>query len=225
MQINIYHGSEKRIVKPQYGIGNIRNDYGLAFYTTMDKELAMEWAVDWNRSGFANHYKLDINGLSVLNLDSDEYTVLHWLAILVDNRTFDINTDFGPEAKRYLLEHFLVDYKKYDIITGYRADDSYFSFAQDFLNNEISISTLASAMKFGNLGVQIAIKSESAFNAIQYIDSYAANTAVWYPAKENRDELARKRYRDIRKTPWKRGEIYMMNIVDEELGADDVRLQ
>ena len=225
MEINIYHGSEKRIVKPKFGIGNPRNDYGLAFYTATDKELAMEWAVERNRSGYANHYKLDLDGLSVLNLDSDEFTILHWLAVLIDNRTFDINTDFGPETKRYLLDNFLIDYKKYDVITGYRADDSYFSFAQDFLNNEISISTLASAMKLGNLGVQIAIRSEKAFNAIQYIDSYGVNSAEWYPAKEQRDDLARKKYHDIRKTPWKRGEIYMMKIVDEELRADDVRLR
>lgn len=225
MEIELYHGSENRIVKPKFGVGNIRNDYGLAFYTTMDKELAMEWAVDSNQSGYLNRYKLDLDGLSVLNLDSDEYTILHWLAILVDNRTFDINTDFGAEAKKYLLDNFLLDYTEYDVITGYRADDSYFSFAQDFLNNEISISTLAKAMKLGNLGTQIAIKSEKAFHSIRYEDSNLVNSAEWYPAKEHRDELARKKYHEIRNTPWKRGEIYMMKIVDEELRADDVRLR
>ena len=32
--------------------------------------------------------------------------------------------------------------KNYDVIIGYRADDSYFAFAQDFLNNAISLNTL-----------------------------------------------------------------------------------
>ena len=80
-------------------------------------------------------------------------------------------------------------------------------------------------MKLGNLGTQIAIKSDKAFHSIRYEDSNLVNSAEWYPAKEHRDELARKKYHEIRNTPWKRGEIYMMKIVDEELRADDVRLR
>ena len=67
-----------------------------------------------------------------------------------------------------LLKNFTVPYKDYDIITGYRADDSYFSFAQDFINGAISVRQLGNAMKLGNLGTQFVIKSKKAFNAIQY---------------------------------------------------------
>lgn len=38
--------------------------------------------------------------------------------------------------------------------------DSYFSFAEDFLNNAISVSKLSKAMKLGNLGEQIVLKSD-----------------------------------------------------------------
>lgn len=34
--------------------------------------------------------------------------------------------------KEYLLDNFKVNYKDFDVIVGYRADDSYFAFAQDF---------------------------------------------------------------------------------------------
>ena len=40
----LYHGSQNIIQKPQFGTGNIRNDYGLAFYCTENRELAREWA-------------------------------------------------------------------------------------------------------------------------------------------------------------------------------------
>ena len=36
-----------------------------------------------------------------------------------------------------LAESIGLDYKNYDAIIGYRADDSYFSFAQDFINGTI----------------------------------------------------------------------------------------
>jgi predicted RNase H-like HicB family nuclease len=51
------------------------------------------------------------------------------------------------------------DISKYDIIIGYRADDSYFSYIRDFLNNSIYIETLEKCMKIGDLGVQLCIKT------------------------------------------------------------------
>ena len=43
---------------------------------------------------------------------------------------------------------------------GYRADDSYFRFAKDFINNTISIQKLAKAMELGMLGTQYIIQRE-----------------------------------------------------------------
>ena len=222
---NIYHGSENIIKNPTFGKGSQFNDYGLAFYTTEDINLAKEWAVEKNRDGYVNHYELDMSGLSVLDLSSQEYNILHWLAILVDNRVFDIQTDFGPEAKNYLKENFLLDYKNYDVIIGYRADDSYFSFAQDFLNNIISVRTLSKAMYLGGLGKQIAIKSEKAFNRLKFIEKSSAKSVEWYPKKEKRDSSARHQYAALRNESWKRGEVYMMTIMDEEMKPDDARLR
>lgn len=35
----IFHGFKDIIKNPEYGKGNIKNDYGLGFYTTEDIEL------------------------------------------------------------------------------------------------------------------------------------------------------------------------------------------
>ena len=51
----------------------------------------------------------------------------------------------GKPYNDYDLD-FKVDYKDYDIIIGYRADDSYFSYAGDFVNGTLSFSDLSEAM-------------------------------------------------------------------------------
>lgn len=221
----LYHGSKNIIPKPEYGLGKPYNDYGLAFYCTESDELAREWAVARDRDGFVNQYQLDMNNLSVLNLNADDYTILHWLAILLDNRTFDVQSDFGEEAVAYLRAHFLVDYDRYDVIIGYRADDSYFTFAQDFLNNVISLRTLSRAMYLGRLGEQVALKSKRAFSQLVFEGQKTVERMKWYPRKELRDQRAREEYARLRAGKWKRGETYIMQIIDEEMKSDDARLR
>ena len=67
---------------------------------------------------------------------------------------------------KYLLEEFLPDISCYDVICGYRADYSYYSYAKDFLNNTILVNQLAKAMKLGELGEQIVLMIEKAFEQI-----------------------------------------------------------
>ena len=92
--------------------------------------------------GYVNIYELDMEGLKVLNLNDSKYHILNWLAILADNRTYWQNGSIAEEAKKYIKEHFLIDITPYDIIVGYRADDSYFSFAQDFVSGVISLEKI-----------------------------------------------------------------------------------
>ena len=93
--------------------------------------MAKEWAVSEEHDGYANRYELELEGLKTLNLNRD-HSILTWLTVLIQNRTFNIDTPLAAEFSRYLRENFCVDTTNYDLIVGYRADDSYFSFAQDF---------------------------------------------------------------------------------------------
>ena len=225
MKINIYHGSHNLIEKPRFGYGKKNNDYGLGFYCTENIDMAKEWAVDSDIDGIANSYSLDMDGLTLLDLNSDDYCILEWLVILLKNRRFDIQSDFGKEAIDYLYKFFSVDYTVYDLIKGYRADDSYFSFAQDFLNNTISINTLKRAMMLGRMGEQIVLKSSNAFDHLEFQESSLAESKIWFPQKEKRDKKARNDYYELRQMPWKKGEIYMMQILDMEIKKDDARLR
>lgn len=213
--MQIYHGSENIIQRPVYGYGKRNNDYGLGFYCTQDYDLACEWAVDADRDGYANEYSLDVKGLKVLDLKGDNFNTLNWIAILLDNRDFYINSPIARESKRFLLNNYLPDYEKADIICGYRADDSYFAYARDFINNTISLQQLSEAMRYGKLGEQIVLKSESAFERIAYIRSDKVAWNVWYPKKESRDSIARGKYFDIDKNSFRRGETYMIKLLEE----------
>ena len=165
--ITIFHGSEQIVETPEFGLGRKNNDFGLGFYCTESEDLAKEWAVSSLRNGFANRYTLDTEYLNILNLNSPDYTILTWIAVLVEHRVFYIKTPVARRAKRYLIDNFGVNVNAYDLITGYRADDSYFDYAESFLNNGISVEQLARAMRLGKLGEQIVLKSKFAFDRIR----------------------------------------------------------
>ena len=134
----IYHGSSNIIEKPLFGYGKSYNDYGLGFYCTDSLEMAKEWGVSKNQDGYANCYEIECNNLQIFNLNAPEYCILHWLTVLLQNREFDVPSILALDAREYLLANFAMDYENYDVMIGYRADDSYFSFAQDFINGTIS---------------------------------------------------------------------------------------
>lgn len=221
----LYHGSKDIIEKPIYGQGKKYNDYGLGFYCTDNIELAKEWGTSFERSGYANRYQIDCTGLTILDLNDDKYCILHWLAILLSNREFDTPAGLALEAKEFLKKNFMLDYKKYDIIKGYRADDSYFSFAQDFINGTISYRQLNNAMHLGKLGIQYVLKSKEAFNRIIFDGYEKADYKEWYAKKMKRDKSARREYFDVERNRRQRGDIYITQILDEEMGPDDKRLR
>ncbi|MBR2508019.1 MAG: DUF3990 domain-containing protein [Bacilli bacterium] len=191
----IYHGSKDIIEKPEFGKGNKKNDYGLGFYCTENVELAKEWACSNNETnGYANQYEIDLSDYKVLDLRDEKYSILNWMALLLKFRTFDLNTPISAQAKEYILENFYVDVEEYDVIIGYRADDSYFSFAKDFISNAISVEQLAEAMRLGELGIQIVLKSKKAFNAVKYISYELAECKEYYVKRVSRDKKARETY-------------------------------
>ena len=123
------------------------------------------------------------------------------------------------------MDNFLPPYKSYDVIIGNRADDSYFSFAQDFINGAISLGQLGNAMKLGGLGNQYVLKSKKAFEKLSYLGNEIVLSADYYHKKEQRDHNARRQYFDQEKYRRKRGDIYIVQILDEEIKADDPRIR
>ena len=220
--LTIYHGSSQIVETPTFGLGRKNNDFGLGFYCTESLDLAKEWAVSSLRDGFANRYILDTSYLNILNLNSPEYTILNWIAVLVDNRLFSIKTPIARRAKQYLIEHFNINVNAYDLITGYRADDSYFDFAEAFLNNTITVEQLSRAMRLGKLGEQIVLKSQFAFSKTKYEGFDIAKKEQYYVLRKARNDDANQTYLDIQEE--EADGLYIQDILRGGISNDDPRI-
>lgn len=221
--MKIYHGSKDIIKSPIYGGGNKNNDYGKGFYTTEHFDLAAEWAVEENRSGYVNEYTIDTSDLKILNLNNNEFNILNWLTILINNRLFKINSPIQKQGSKYLRDNFNINTNGYDIIIGYRADDSYYDFAESFLNNIINLEQLSKAMNLGKLGEQVFIKSEYAFSKIKYVKSTPVNKTKYYPLKKKRFDDAFIDYINL-STLDVEG-LYLIDIIRKKIKNNDPRIK
>lgn len=220
--ITLFHGSEKIIETPTFGEGKKTNDFGLGFYCTESEGLAKEWAVSSLRDGFSNRYTLDTEYMKILNLNSPDYTILNWIAVLVEHRLFTIKTPVARRAKRYLIDNFGINVNAYDLITGYRADDSYFDYAESFLNNAISVEQLANAMRLGKLGEQIVLKSKFAFSRLQFEGFEVAEKEEFYVLRKSRDDEANRLYLEMLEE--ETDGLYIQDIIRGGITNDDPRI-
>jgi hypothetical protein len=222
--LSLFHGSLEVVSSPEFGRGKEYNDYGVGFYCTESEELAKEWACNEGIGGFVNRYALDVSAITVMRLSSEKHAVLSWLALLMQHRDVRAASPVAEAGKAYLREHFLPDTSSADVIVGYRADDSYFSFARAFVNNAISLDQLSRAIRLGNLGEQVVLKSEKAFECIEFIGAETVDPVIWFAKRKRRDEEARAAYRE----EVARGDIsglFMREILTEGIKDGDARLQ
>lgn len=223
----LYHGSPTIVETPVFGLGSDKNDYGKGFYCTEIKELAKEWACPTIKDGFLNTYELDLSDLRVLYLNREGYHILNWIAILLKNRIFSKRSPISRLASEYILQEFLPDVIDYDVIWGYRADDSYFAYAKDFLNNTISVSQLAKAMKLGDLGEQVVLISPKAFERIRFLGYEIAEGSIYNAKRMKREQNARAAYLENHGADFlvKSHDLFVRDIIQEEVKNDDPRLR
>ena len=220
--ITIYHGSKQIVETPTFGEGRRNNDFGLGFYCTESNDLAKEWAVSALQDGFSNRYTLDTEFLNVLHLNSPDYSILNWMAVLVEHRLFTIKTPVARRAKQYLIDHFGINVNAYDLITGYRADDSYFDYAEAFLNNGITVEQLSRAMQLGKLGEQIVLKSKFAFSKIKFEGFETAEKDVYFALRKARNDDANKTYLALLEES--SDGLYIQDIIRGGITNDDPRI-
>lgn len=224
--ITLYHGTDHVIEVPSFSLGKSTNDYGRGFYCTRLPQMAMEWACKNGTDGFVNEYSFSDEGLKVLNLLDGKHTILNWIALLLAHRIFTVQDAIAKDAKEYIIEHFSIDTSAYDAVIGYRADDSYFSYAQSFISNTLPLRSLARALKLGKLGEQTVLVSQKAFRRIRFVKAEAADKEIYYPKFCARDSLARASFRDeIKNSRSYRDDLFVLDILREEIKNDDPRIQ
>lgn len=221
----LYHGSTKIIEKPTLAAGKKHNDYGRGLYCTKEIEVAKEWACRESSNGFVNKYRLKKSGLKLLDMQDKRYSVLNWIAVLLQNRTFSLENAIAVAAKEYIVNNFAVDTAPFDVIVGCRADDSYFSFARDFINNALPLASLEKAMRLGKLGIQYVLVSEKAFAQLTFTGAEAVSCETYFPKYTARDSDARAAYKEeIRRAVISKS-IFVMDIIREGMKNGDPRIQ
>ncbi|MCM1308943.1 MAG: DUF3990 domain-containing protein [Butyrivibrio sp.] len=224
--ITLLHGSSQIVEVPVLLSGNEHNDYGKGFYCTESEDMAREWACKSNTDGFVNRYILDADELKILNLSDGTYIILNWIALLLKNRTFKLSSSIAVNAREYLIEHFAVDTSRYDIIIGYRADNSYFQYAEAFVENTLPLRGLNRALHLGKLGLQTVLVSENAFDKIKFVSAESVDKTIFYPKFVSRDTKARQTYKaEIAKSRSYIDDIFVIDILRGEMKNDDARIQ
>lgn len=170
--MKIYHGSKVLIEHPVVKGSDERNDYGPSFYMTKDLDAAKSWACKNNSVGVVNEYEINnssFNGLKVLDLtNKDKYSVLNWMAILMHFRELDSSFIRNNVLTLNWLEKFYINVDDYDVIIGFRADDSYFRFPLRFVSNDLSFDDLEEVFLSGHLGIQYAFMSERSIKKLTF---------------------------------------------------------
>ena len=212
--IKLFHGSDHIIKKPLLGLGKVFNDYGQGFYCCEDKEIAKEWASKENKDGFVNGYSLNLEGLRILDLTNKKYSVLNWIAILLKYRIFNLQDEIAMDARDYIIDHYSIELSEYDLVKGYRADDSYFSYAQSFVENSLPLATLGEALKLGHLGIQIVLKSNRSFEQLGFEGAEPVNTNFYHLRFLLRDLAARETYqKELKKKRDYQNDVFVMDIL------------
>ena len=170
MHLTLYHGSERVVPSPSLSEGRIHNDFGRGFYCTCDRERAMEWACSGGRNGFLNEYRLQADGLRILDLTDDTHDTWDWISLCVSNKIFDKSPEsIAEESIGCILSEHPMDISEKDVIIGHRADCSYHSMLQAFLDNSMTLVTLERMLVSDDSETQIVLVSEKAFDNLSFM--------------------------------------------------------
>jgi len=190
--ITLYHGTPDQRIKPTFGLGEDKHDYGRGFYLTESIDLAQEWAVcrPNDTNGWVHKFELETNGLRIL--DFQELDVLCWLAELMKHRDAADSRRYHMLAAQF-FEKYGVDTTGYDVIKGWRANASYFYIAREFVRDNIDIEILEELLSLGGLGIQYCIKSEKAYSQLKEIEDccFAVKYDEFNAKYNERDSKAR----------------------------------
>ena len=199
--ITVFHGSLCKTLAPEYGMGKSYHDYGKGFYATEDKALAYEWAVSLStgENGYCHAFSLDMSELRCLSIDAAE-DILSWMAILMRHRP-------GTDSRRWdliqqrFIEKYYIDVEAYDVVIGYRANDSYLAIAKQFARGEIGVGILGRLLKLGSFGVQVCVKSKLAYTRLRHLEASEVDYSQYHAQFISRDEESRRRMRELINSP------------------------
>ena len=162
----LFHGSDKTVEKPNLNLSRKSLDFGSGFYTTANKEQAVN---------FARKVKVrkEQNSCLVSIYDFDIETAEPVLNILRFDAPDRLWLDFVHRNRQSIYTG-----KPYDLIIGPVANDDVFAtlivYEQGILNAEQTLE----ALKIKELYNQFVFKTEKALSFLHYAHSFDPGAAV-----------------------------------------------
>lgn len=147
MKITLYHGTDIIIESPIHNKGRIDVDFGIGFYTTPDKSMAMKWA-SRKKNSIVNIYELETEGLLLKHFSVDQ----EWLDFVVSNRNMEDNQI----------------YNNYDILIGATADDKLFSTIEQYEAGFLPAETAIKVLNCMNYSEQYVFKNEKSLSHLTF---------------------------------------------------------
>jgi hypothetical protein len=163
--MTLYHGSNIIVEKPNLGLSRKNLDFGIGFYTTVNKEQAI---------AFAKKIMLrkDPKGQSVstydFNMDAAEST-LDILRFLSPDRLW---LDFVHQNR-----HGTYTGKMYDLVIGPVANDDVFATLIVYEQGILNVEQTLEALKVKELYSQYVFKTEKALSFLKYTNSFDPGAA------------------------------------------------
>lgn len=161
--IILYHGTVAEFNMVNLDFCNEKKDFGKGFYTTTDINQAVIWAIKKrninlkkgiNRFAYIYSFKVDVNGLSMLNGHKFQAVNIAWLDYILYNRSCDIRFNKLPCNLDWVYGR-VADAKAQKLI-----DDFYI--CGDF--SDRAKKHLINSLEPNNLSDQYCFKSQMAIN-------------------------------------------------------------
>ena len=156
----LYHGSLIPVNKPEIIHSSRTLDFGEGFYTTSNKEQAIQWIMirlfgKELKQGILNSYEFDETALTSIHIKLLHFTQPNeaWVDFVLENR---LNADFKHH---------------YDIIIGPVANDRVYTCFNAFENGFMDKQTLIRELKTYRLIDQYLFHTEKALQYLKHIDS------------------------------------------------------
>lgn len=146
----LYHGSKKIVKNPEILILRYSKDFYFGFYCTLMRDQAKRWALRFSGKGMMNEYEY-AQDASLKMLRFPEMTE-EWLDFIVACRSGKSHT--------------------YDIVEGPMANDTIFSYIQDFTDGKISRSAFWELAKFKRPTHQISFHTARALQTLTFKTAY-----------------------------------------------------
>ena len=94
------------------------------------------------------------------------------------------------------------------------------------MENTLPLCGLNRALRLGKLGLQTVLISPKAFSQIKFVDAAPVDKTIYYPKFVARDTQARRTYKEeIARSKSYRDDIFVLDILREEMKNDDPRIQ